>query len=68
MGAHNISCTEVNIVDEHDAVGLEAPFVAPGAAVAALLPQRLQRCIAHLRQKLYAVLALGPGQSSCRFA
>ena len=65
LGAHNIPGAEVDVIDEDDAVRLEAALRAPGAPVARLAPERLQRSVPDLRQEVDAVLALRPCQAAC---
>ena len=65
LGAHDVPGAEVDVVDEDDAVRLEAALRPPGAPVPRLSPERLQRGIPDLRQEVDAVLALRPCQAAC---
>ena len=65
LGAHDVPGAEVDVVDEDDAVRLEPALRAPGAPVARLAPERLQRGVPDLRQEVDAVLALRPRQAAC---
>ena len=65
LGTHNVPGAEVDIIDEDNAVCLESAFRAPGAPVARLAPERLQRGVPDLRQEVNAVLALRPRQAAC---
>lgn len=67
--AHHVARAEENVVDEDDAVGSEAlPRDGHAAVAARAAPQRLQRSVAHLGQKLYPVLAHRPRQPPCNTA
>ena len=67
--AHHVPRAEEDVVDEDDAVGSEAlPRDGRAAVAARAAPQRLQRSVAHLGQKLYPVLALRPRQPPCNTA
>lgn len=67
--AHHVARAEEDVVDEDDAVGSEAlPRDGHAAVAARAAPQRLQRSVAHLGQKLYPVLALRPRQPPCNTA
>ena len=65
LGAHDVPGAEVDVVDEDDAVRLEAALRAQRAPVARLAPERLQRGVPDLRQEVDAVLALRPRQAAC---
>lgn len=64
--AHHIAGAEVDVVDKYDAIRAEAlPRDGRAAVGATLAPQRLEREVAHLGQKLYPVLTRRPCQAPC---